>query len=136
MASIRTEITIDAPPEAVWDALRDWGAVHERLAPGFVTETRLDGDDRIVTFVNGMVARERLVDLDDEGRRLVWSVTDGPFTHHNASAQVFAEGEHRTRFVWIADLLPNELATRIAPMMQEGTRSIKEALESARATVV
>jgi carbon monoxide dehydrogenase subunit G len=135
MASIRIEITIDAPPEAVWDALRDWGAVHERLAPGFVTETRLDGDDRLVTFVNGTVARERLVDLDDEGRRLVWSVTDGPFTHHNASAQVFAEGEHGARFVWVADLLPNELTTRIAPLMEQGTRSIKETLESARASV-
>jgi hypothetical protein len=135
MASIRTEITIDATPEAVWDALRDWGAVHERLASGFVTDTRLDRDDRIVTFVNGTVARERLVDLDDEGRRLVWSVTDGPFTHHNGSAQVFAEGEDGTRFVWIADLLPNELATRIEPLMEQGTRAIKETLESARASV-
>ena len=135
MASIRTEIMIDAPPEAVWDALRDWGAVHERLARGFVTETRHDGGDRIVTFFNGTVARERLVDLDDEACRLVWSVVDGPFIHHNASAQVFAEGEHGTRFVWIADLLPNELATRIAPLMERGTRAIKETLESARATV-
>ena len=135
MASIRTEITIDAPPEAVWDALRDWGAVHERLASGFVTDTRIDRDDRIVTFVNGTVARERLVDLDDEGRRLVWSVTDGPFTHHNGSAQVFAEGEDGTRFVWIADLLPNELATRIEPLMEQGMRAIKETLESARASV-
>jgi hypothetical protein len=135
MASIRTEITIDAPAEAAWDALRDWGALDERLARGFVTETRLDGDDRIVTFFNGTVARERLVDLDDETRRLVWSVADGPFTHHNASAQVFAEGEQRTRFVWIADLLPNELATRIAPLMEQGTRAIKETLESARASV-
>jgi carbon monoxide dehydrogenase subunit G len=135
MASIRMDIRIDAPPEAVWDALRDWGAVHERLAPGFVTETRLDGDDRIVTFVNGTVARERLVDLDDEGRRLVWSVADGPFTHHNASAQVFAEGEDCTRFVWVADLLPNELAERIALLMEQGTRSIKDTLESARASM-
>ena len=135
MASIRIEITIDAPPEAVWDALRDWGAVHERLAPGFVTDTRLDGEDRIVTFFNSTVAREQLVDLDDEGRRLVWSVVDGPFTHHNASAQVFAEGEHGTRFVWIADLLPDELETRIAPLMEQGTRAIKQTLESARASV-
>ena len=135
MASIRIESTIDAPPEAVWDALRDWGAVHERLAPGFVTETRLDGDDRIVTFFNGTVARERLVDLDDETCRLVWSVADGPFTHHNASAQVFAEGEQGTRFVWVADLLPNELATRIAPLMEQGTRAIKKTLEAARTSV-
>src|SRR5262249_15240932 len=92
MASIRTEITIDASPETVWDALRDWAAVHERLVPGFVTAAHLDGEDRIVTFFNGTVARERLVDLDDEARRLVWSVVDGPFSHHNASAQAFAEG--------------------------------------------
>jgi len=135
MASIRTEITIDASPEAVWDALRDWAAVDERLVPGFVTAAHLDGEDRIVTFFNGTVARERLVDLDDEAHRLVWSVVDGPFTHHNASAQAFAEGERGTRFVWIADLLPNELVTRIAPLMDQGARAIKETLESARASV-
>jgi hypothetical protein len=34
---VRTEILIAARPEDVWDALRDWGALHERLVPGFVT---------------------------------------------------------------------------------------------------
>ena len=50
MASIRKEIVVDARPDDVWAALRDWGAVHRRLVPGFVTDTRLDGPDRIVTF--------------------------------------------------------------------------------------
>ncbi len=80
-------------PEDVWAAVRDWGALHERLVPGFVVDTRLDGEDRIVTFANGTVLRELLVDLDDEARRLVWSVIDGPYAHHNASAQVFSEAE-------------------------------------------
>ncbi|HTA13762.1 MAG TPA: SRPBCC family protein, partial [Solirubrobacteraceae bacterium] len=71
MASIRKEITIDASPEEVWAAVRDWGALHERLVPGFVVDTRLDGDDRIVTFFDGTVLREALVDLDDDARRLV-----------------------------------------------------------------
>ena len=92
MASIRKEILIDASPEDVWAAVRDWGALHERLVPGFVIDTRLDGEDRMVTFANGTVLRERLVDLDHETRRLVWSIVDGPYTHHNASAQVFARG--------------------------------------------
>lgn len=135
MSSVRTEISIDASPEAVWEALRDWAAVHERLVPGFVTDTRLDGSDRIVTFFDGTVARERLVDLDDEARRLVWSVAGGPFTHHNASAQVFAAGEHGTRFVWIADLLPNELHTHVALLMEQGTSVIKETLESSTTRV-
>ena len=53
-------------PSDVWDALRDFGALHTRLVPGFVTDTRLDGDARIVTFSNGTVAREILVDCDDK----------------------------------------------------------------------
>src|SRR4051794_8779032 len=62
MASIHKEILIDATPADVWDALRDFGALHTRLAPGFVLDTKLDGEARIVTFANGNVARELLVD--------------------------------------------------------------------------
>ena len=109
MASIHKEIRIDARPEDVWDAIRDVGAIHRRLAPGFVVDTKLDGDARIVTFGNGMVVRELIVDIDDAARRLVWSVVGGPMTHHNASLQVFADGDGRSRVVWIADLLPNDL---------------------------
>jgi carbon monoxide dehydrogenase subunit G len=133
MASVHKEIAIDAPPELVWDALRDWGAVHERLVPGFVTDARLEGDARIVTFFNGAVARELLVDLDDSARRLVWSVVGGPMTHHNASAQVLADGERGTRFVWIADLLPHELGPYVEGMVERGIGVVKETLEAAAA---
>ena len=130
MASVRSEILIEARPEDVWAALRDWGAVHRRLVPGFVVDARLEGEDRIVTFFNGSVVREVLVDLDDEARRLVWSVADGPYTHHNASAQVFADGDGRTRFVWIADLLPHGLADRIGELMERGTAVVKQTMEA------
>ena len=115
MASIRKEIVIDASAECVWDALRDWGGLHVRLVPGFATDARLDGEDRIVTFANGSVLRERLVDLDDDARRLVWSVVEEPYTHHNAAAQVFADGADRSVFVWIADLLPS--SSSVAPRL-------------------
>jgi len=130
MTSIRKEILIDASPEDVWDAVRDWGALHERLVPGFVVDTRLDGEDRIVTFASGMVVREVLIDLDDEARRLVWSIVDGPYTHHNGVAQVFSEGEDGARFVWTADLLPNELAEPTAEAMEQGTNVVKKTLEA------
>jgi uncharacterized protein YndB with AHSA1/START domain len=84
--SIRKEVQIDAPPDQVWDALRDFGALHERLVPGFVTDCRMDGGDRIVTFATGAVMREVLIDLDDDERRLVWSIVDGPYRHHNGAA--------------------------------------------------
>ncbi len=130
MACIRKEILVAAPPEKVWDALRDWGAVHERLVPGFVVDARLDGEDRIVTFFNGTVVRELLVDLDEDARRLVWSVREGPYTHHNGAAQVFEDGAGTTRFVWTADLLPNEMAERTAAMMDQGLVTLKQTLES------
>ena len=128
MASIHREIWIDTAPEAAWAALRDVGAIHRRLAPGFVTDVQLEEGARVVTFGNGRVARERIVDLDDEARRLVWSVVGGALTHHNASAQVVPEAGG-TRFVWIADLLPHALAPRIAGMIEQGLAAIKRTLE-------
>ncbi len=131
MAGIHKEILIDARPEDVWDALRDWGALHERLVPGFVVDARLDGEDRIVTFFNGLVVRELLIDLDEERRRLAWSVVDGPYTHHNGVAQVFAEEPGRTRFVWDADLLPHEAAAPTSEAMEHGIGVVKQTLEKA-----
>jgi uncharacterized protein YndB with AHSA1/START domain len=132
MASIRTETTIDAPPEDVWDALRDWGALHTRLVPGFVTDTRLDGPDRIVTFFNGVTVREVLVTLDDTARRLVWSIVDGPYSHHSGAAQVMLDADGTTRFVWTADLLPDAAAERTKELMERGTATVRRTLEAAR----
>lgn len=129
MASIRRDICIEAPTDTVWAAIRDVGAVHERLAPGFVVDTRMEGDARVVTFGNGLVARELIVDVDDGGRRLVWSVVGGRMSHHNASLQVFADGDGRSRVVWIADLLPNELAGYIGTLIEQGSATMKATLE-------
>lgn len=132
MASIRKEIALAARAEDVWAVLRDVGAVHRRLAPGFVVDTQLDGDARIVTFANGMVARELLVAIDDETRRVAYAAVGGRATHHNASMQVFAEGEARCRLVWITDLLPHDLAGPISAMIEQGSAIMKQTLERPR----
>jgi uncharacterized protein YndB with AHSA1/START domain len=132
MASIRAETTIDAPPEQVWDALRAWGKPHEVLVPGFVVDTKLDGEDRIVTFFTGVTLREVLIDLDDERRRLAWSIVDGPYTHHNGVAEVHAADDGTAHFVWTTDLLPDEAAERTREMMEAGTARVKETLEAGR----
>ena len=130
MASIRKEMLINARPESVWDAVRDVGAVHRRLAPGFVVDCRLEGDARVVTFANGLVARELIVDIDDGGRRLVWSVVGGRPTHHNGALQVFAEADGKSRLVWIADILPHDLAGPIGAMMEQGMQAMRGTLEA------
>ena len=129
MASIRKEFLIASPAEDVWDAVRDFGALHQRLVPGFVVDAKMDGDARIVTFANGMVAREVLVDLDDKARRLVYAIVGGRPTHYNASVQVLAEGEASTRFIWVIDVLPNELAPAIDAMAEQGANAVKRTLE-------
>jgi hypothetical protein len=131
MASIEREIEIHQSAEKVWDALRDVGALHTRLVPGFVVETRLEPGLRVVTFGNGKVVNERIVDVDDARRRVAWSVPDAPFVHHNASAQVFEAGPGRTRFVWIADVLPHELGGFVDGLIQQGLAVIKKTLEAA-----
>jgi hypothetical protein len=128
MASIHKEIFIDANPADVWDALRDFGALHTRLVPGFVTDTKLDGDARIVTFSNGTVAREILVDCNETRRRLVYAIVSERIKQHSASAQVFAEADGRTRFVWIADVLPNEIAAYMDAQMDLGLAAMQKAL--------
>jgi carbon monoxide dehydrogenase subunit G len=133
MASIHKDIPIDADPDDVWDALRDFGALHTRLVPGFVVDARLEGDVRIVTFANGNVAREQLVDCDDERRRLVYAIAGERVKHYSASAQVTtdqatADGKTRTRLIWIVDVLPHEIALYISGQMDQGALAMQKAL--------
>ena len=130
MATIHEQIEVDAPVEKVWTSLRQVGEAHKLFAP-VLTGGTLDGDIRTVTFANGMVARERIVDIDDSARRVAWAAVGGRMSHHNASAQVFAEGAGGSRVVWIADLLPNEIAPVIATMIEQGTAAMKRTLEGA-----
>jgi hypothetical protein len=128
MASIHKDIPIDAHPSDVWAAVRDFGSPHRRLAPGFVLDARLDGDARIVTFNNGTVARELLVDCDDERRRLVYAVVSERVKQHSASVQVTADGEARSRLIWIVDVLPNEIAPYIEAQMDQAALAMQKAL--------
>ena len=132
MASIHKEIHLDARPEDVWDAVRDVGNIHKRLCPGFLTDCRMDGPEaRIVTFGNGMVVKELIIDIDDKSRRVAWSAVGGRLSHHNASMQIFADGDG-TKAVWIADLLPNDIAGTIAGMIDAGMAAIKKSLGEKR----
>jgi carbon monoxide dehydrogenase subunit G len=133
MASIRKELIVDAPADHVWAALRDIGQVHTRLAREFVIDTRLDGDSRLVTFANGEVVRERIVDIDDRARRLAYAVVDWRTTHHNASFQVTPDGDGRSRLTWITDLLPDSLADLVGRFVDQGCVAIKRTLETSAA---
>jgi hypothetical protein len=133
MASIHNDVSLAASARDVWDAVRDFGALHERLAPGFVTACTLDGDARIVTFANGSVAREILVDCDDARQRLVYAINNERLNHYSASVQVIADGAGSSRLVWIIDMLPNELAAYVEAQTREAVVAIHKAFPPAAA---
>lgn len=128
MATLRKEIHIETRPEGLWEAARDVGALHTRLVPGFVVDTRLEGTVRIVTFGNGLVVREPIISVDDQRRRLAWTSSGGRTTHYNAVLEVFAEGSG-ARVVWTINLLPDEMADPVAAMQESGLAAMKKTFE-------
>ncbi len=129
MASIRKDVVIDAPPDVVWSAVRDVGEVHRRLVPGVLTDARLEAGARVVTFANGMVVRELIVDVDDRTRRFAYTAVGAGTRHHNASMQVVTEGDRASRLIWITDLLPDEMAGPIGALIEQGAAAMKRTLE-------
>jgi Polyketide cyclase / dehydrase and lipid transport len=131
MATIRKVIPLGASPEAVWEALADFQAVHERVAPGFVTGSRPEGADRVVTFAAGGEAQERLVTADAAARRLVYTVVSSGLgaTHHQASVEVHeVPGEGGSQLVWTTDVLPDTLAPVVDGLMDQGAVAIAHTL--------
>jgi len=129
MATVTKSVDIAIAPELAWAAVRDWGAVHQRLCPGVLTDTTVEGEARIVTFANGLVAKELIVAVDDAARRLVWAVVGSQLlSHHNAGMQVLAQGQG-SRITWTADLLPHDAAERVAGLMDLGCAAMKRTLE-------
>jgi hypothetical protein len=130
MATLRQQFDLPTAAAAVWDALADFGALHQRLVPGFVTACTLEegGAVRAITFFNGMQAKERLVTRDDAAMRLVYTVEGGRASHYNAAAQVVPLPAGGCRFEWTVDLLPDALAPAIGQMMAAGAEAMKKAL--------
>jgi carbon monoxide dehydrogenase subunit G len=129
MASITIEARIEAGAEQAWAMLRDVGAA-DRAFPGVVAASRLEGDVRTVTFGNGAVVRERIVDIDEARRRLAYAVIDGRFSQHSASMRIISEGANRSRFVWISDFLPSDAEAMVRALVEQGTEAFRQAAEA------
>jgi hypothetical protein len=130
VATIRSKLTTRAGADQVWSAVRDIGALHTRLVPGFVVDTRLEPGARVVTFINGVVLREPIVTLDDEARRLVWTAEGGRARHYNASLKVSALPGGLTSVVWTADFLPDDLHCCFSRAIEAGMAAMQRSLDA------
>ena len=130
MASIHEERALEVSAAKAWSALREVGDAHNLFAPVLIG-AELQGDTRIARFANGIVAHERIVDVNDEHRRVAYSVLDGPgMTFHHASMQIVDAGPGRCVFVWITDFLPDDIGGNLAPLIKQGTDALQSNLET------
>ena len=130
MATLREVLHLRTPAPRVWDAVRDVGELSRRLVPGFVTEARLDGNARVITFANGTTVREEIVSIDDDARRLAYAIPNGRFLHYQGTVEVEEDGSG-SRLVWTVDLLPDEYADGIRSMMRQGANVMRATLDGA-----
>jgi hypothetical protein len=132
MASITLERPLAANADAAWAPLARTDRAHEAFA-GVLTACEQDGDTRTVTFANGAVVKERIVDIDPVRRRIAYAVVEGRFIHHGASIQIVEDGEG-SRFLWTSDFLPAEAAAMVGPLMEQGAEAFARTVEAAMAS--
>jgi hypothetical protein len=132
MASIYQETAVEVAADTAWAALRQVDKAQELFAP-VPADGQLAGDTRTVRFANGMVVRERILDIDEKCRRVAYTVLDGPgMSYHHASMQIENAGAGRCLFVWITDFLPAEVEPNLLPLIEQGAAALKRNLEGAK----
>ncbi|MFD0674414.1 SRPBCC family protein [Cohnella sp. GCM10027633] len=132
MPTVRKDTFINVPPEQVWDAVRDVGAFHQRLVPGFTENTLVNGYERTLILADGSSVKELIVSVDDRERRMAFAVKEGrlPLLHHHASFQVFPSDQGGSIFVWTTDFLPAELTEAIQAQADRVSEVIKHTVEA------
>jgi hypothetical protein len=117
MASINLETKLGVGPDELWAQVKDVGGVSNLL--GIITESSLDGDQRSCTMADGAQLSETIISIDDDNRRVAYTITDSPFPieAHAASMQVSDAGDGTSHFQWITDVKPDELADALGPML-------------------
>lgn len=128
MANITRHVHVPLMPQAAWEAVRDVGQAHERLFPRLLTGTTMEEGARIVTFSNGLVLRELILDIDDTRMRMAYASVGGRSTHHNSSMQVLPAGDGQSCIIWITDFLPHELMPLISSLVDAGVADIRQTL--------
>lgn len=127
MATLYRETDLNAPADEVWNALADVGALNTLIT--FLGDVTVEGEERVCSLGDDKL-RELIVTVDDEHRRVAYSVQESPFNfaHHHSSMQVIPNGE-TTKFVWWTDVKPDETAPVLAQAIDQSVDSIRQAID-------
>jgi len=129
MASGKAETSIARKPDDVWNVLRDFGGLATYM-PG-VDACTVDGDVRTIETM-GIEIKEQLRDLDDDTRRISYSVIESPMTNlvsHLATIAVDPEGDG-THLTYAVDVEPDELLALFVGTYEASVVALKKQFES------
>lgn len=128
MARIEKSIEIDRSPDDVWAVVGDVGAISTWLPA--IGESSFSDGVRECTMEGGGVLREQISNRDDANRRYEYEITEGPMPldHHHAWMSV-DEADAGSRVTWITEIAPDDMATVMEPVFEEGMQALKAHLE-------
>ncbi len=135
MPSVVERIDIPAPADAVWETVRDFGAIDAYVPP--ITNAELSGEgvgaERTLTLADGGQVVERLDAHDDAARTLRYSIVDGPLpvTDYEGTMSVEGLDDSSCEVTWgsdfdVADAPENEVVSTFVELYAAGLKGLKE----------
>jgi len=123
MIEIEVRRTIPAPADAVWHELRSFEGIENWLAMIEHSEVRGHGAGatRVCTTADGGRLVERLEEVDDDERRLVYTIQEAPMPlqDYRSTMRVLRDGADASTVVWSAAFdAPDDAAEQLEATMR------------------
>lgn len=128
MATVRRQIIIERPAEAVWAVVGDPTTIH-RWFPGMV-DAQVDGTTRVITTESGLPLPEEIVTNDAIQRRFQYHITAGFIKNHLGTIDVFDLGDGRSLVSYATDCEPAALCLMIGGATGNALKELRRQLEA------
>jgi len=104
---VKKSVTIAAPADKVWDAVKDFNALntwHPAVASDEIVSgtNNTPGAVRLLTLKGGGTIKEKLLEFDDTGHRYRYSIVEGvlPVSHYMSTLVITSLGDNKTLVTW------------------------------------
>jgi uncharacterized protein YndB with AHSA1/START domain len=128
MGTVRREVIIDRPPDAVWPLIADPTAIAGWF-PGMV-DAEVDGTSRVITTASGIPLPEEIVTVDPIQRRFQYRVLGGLMRSHLGTIDVFDLHDGRSLVSYSTDAEPDPVALIIGGATGNALHELRRQLES------
>lgn len=129
MTTIQKTIKLDTKIDSVWAKISDTAGISNLI--GFLASSVQNGDTRTCTLDQGGELVEKIISVDPELKRVMYSITKSPLNmdFHASSMQV-NETADGSELVWTVDVLPPEAVEHMEPMLAGACADMETTLTS------